>query len=158
MQWHQLDHMQAICTSILTDNHINTSSLNFYRTDALPDTQPTASTHRKPMCSMRRNECSWCAYWFVPVRSRVVRRACVWWGCMPSCVEYLQAAHDWDLSEPACSASSSDDNACTCNKPTHASYTSRQTACEHLYLVLLVFPSLFHSRLKTFLFGKSFPP
>jgi len=30
-QWHQLDHMQAICTSLQTDNHSNTSSLNFYR-------------------------------------------------------------------------------------------------------------------------------
>jgi len=24
-QWQQLDHMQTICTSLLTDNHINTS-------------------------------------------------------------------------------------------------------------------------------------
>ena len=28
-QWHQLDHMQTICTSIQTDNHTNTSSLGF---------------------------------------------------------------------------------------------------------------------------------
>jgi len=27
-QWHQLDHMQTICTSFQTDNHTNTSSLN----------------------------------------------------------------------------------------------------------------------------------
>jgi len=27
--WHQLDHMQTICTLILTDNHTNTSSLSF---------------------------------------------------------------------------------------------------------------------------------
>jgi len=40
-QWHQLDHMQVICTSLKTDNHTSTSSLNFYRQDALPDTQPT---------------------------------------------------------------------------------------------------------------------
>jgi len=25
MQWHQLDHMQTICTSLHTDNHTNTS-------------------------------------------------------------------------------------------------------------------------------------
>ena len=31
MQWYQLDHMQTICTSLQTDNHINTSSLNVYR-------------------------------------------------------------------------------------------------------------------------------
>ena len=28
-----------------TDNHTNTSSLNFYRPDALPDAQPTVSKH-----------------------------------------------------------------------------------------------------------------
>ena len=28
-----------------TDNHINTSSLTFYRLDALPDTHPTVSIH-----------------------------------------------------------------------------------------------------------------
>jgi len=39
MQWHQLDHMQTICTSLQTDNHTNTSSLNFYRPDALSDAQ-----------------------------------------------------------------------------------------------------------------------
>ena len=27
--WHQLDHMQTICTSLQTNNHTNTSSLNF---------------------------------------------------------------------------------------------------------------------------------
>jgi len=45
MQWHQLDHMQMICTSLQTDNHTNTSSLNFYRPDALPDAQPAVSKH-----------------------------------------------------------------------------------------------------------------
>ena len=29
MQWHQLDHMLTICSSIQIDNHTNTSSLNF---------------------------------------------------------------------------------------------------------------------------------
>jgi len=43
--WHQLDRMQTICTSLQTDNHTNTSSLNFYRPDALPDAQPTVSKH-----------------------------------------------------------------------------------------------------------------
>ena len=31
MQWHQLDHMQTVCTSLQTDNHTNTSSLNVYQ-------------------------------------------------------------------------------------------------------------------------------
>jgi len=42
-QWHQLDHMQITCTSLQTDNHASTSSLNFYRPDALPDAQLTVS-------------------------------------------------------------------------------------------------------------------
>jgi len=29
MQWHQLDHMQTICTSLQTNNHINTLILIF---------------------------------------------------------------------------------------------------------------------------------
>jgi len=29
MQWHQLDPMQTICTSLQTDNHTSTPSLNF---------------------------------------------------------------------------------------------------------------------------------
>jgi len=44
-QWHQLDHMQTICTSLQTDNNTNTPSLNFYRPDALPDDLPTVSKH-----------------------------------------------------------------------------------------------------------------
>jgi len=43
-QWHQLDRMQ-VCTSLQTDNHASTSPLGFYRPDALPATQPTASKH-----------------------------------------------------------------------------------------------------------------
>ena len=34
-QWHQLDHMQIICTSLQTGNHANASPLSFYRPDAL---------------------------------------------------------------------------------------------------------------------------
>jgi len=29
-QWHQLDHTETIRTSLQTDNHNNTSTLNFY--------------------------------------------------------------------------------------------------------------------------------
>jgi len=29
-QWHQLNHMQIICTSLQTDNHASTSSLRFF--------------------------------------------------------------------------------------------------------------------------------
>jgi len=42
-QWHQLGNMQ-VCTSLQTDNHASTSPLMFfYRLDALPAAQPTAS-------------------------------------------------------------------------------------------------------------------
>ena len=43
-QWHQLGHMH-VCTSHQTDNHTSTPPLIFYRPDALPATQPTASKH-----------------------------------------------------------------------------------------------------------------
>jgi len=34
-----------VCTSLLTDNHASTPQLSFYRPDALPAAQPTASKH-----------------------------------------------------------------------------------------------------------------
>jgi len=47
-QWHQLDHMQIICTLLQTDNHASTSSISFYRLDALPDdNQQCQSTEGK---------------------------------------------------------------------------------------------------------------
>ena len=41
-QWHKLDHMQTICTSLQTDDHTNTATLNFYRPHALPEAQPNS--------------------------------------------------------------------------------------------------------------------
>ena len=44
-QWHQLGYIQ-VCTSLQTDNHTSTPPLLcFYRPDALPAAQPTASKH-----------------------------------------------------------------------------------------------------------------
>jgi len=43
-QRHQLGHMQ-VCTSLQTDNHASNPPLSFYRSDALPAAQPTASKH-----------------------------------------------------------------------------------------------------------------
>jgi len=46
-QWHQLDHMQIICTS-LESRQISTPARQqsfFYRPDDLPDTKPTVSKH-----------------------------------------------------------------------------------------------------------------
>jgi len=44
-QWHQLDHIEIICTSLHTDNHASTLPLSFYRPDAIPAAQLTASKH-----------------------------------------------------------------------------------------------------------------
>jgi len=37
----------AICTLVQTDNHTNTTSLDFYSLDTLPDAQPTVSKHAR---------------------------------------------------------------------------------------------------------------
>jgi len=43
-QWHQMGILQ-VCISLQTDNHASTPLLSFYRPDALPAAQPTASKH-----------------------------------------------------------------------------------------------------------------
>jgi len=48
MQWHQLDHVQTICTSLQTDYHTNTSSLNFLQagcSSRCPTNSVKAHTH-----------------------------------------------------------------------------------------------------------------
>jgi len=45
-QWHQLDHVQIVCTTLQTYNHTcRTPSLIFNRLDALHDAQTTVSKH-----------------------------------------------------------------------------------------------------------------
>jgi len=46
-QWHQLNHMQIIYTSLQTDNHDSSTPLSFYRLDALPAAQSAVSKHWK---------------------------------------------------------------------------------------------------------------
>jgi len=48
-QWHQLDHMQIICTSLQTDNHASTPPLSFFtgRMPFLPPNQQRQSTAGK---------------------------------------------------------------------------------------------------------------
>jgi len=49
-QWHQLGHMQ-VCISLKTDKNASTPPLSFYRSDALPAAQPTASKNwRQQWC------------------------------------------------------------------------------------------------------------
>ena len=59
-QWHQLGHMQ-VCISLQTDNHASTPPLGFYRPDALPAAQPTASKHWRHNCRMKSAD-SWVSY------------------------------------------------------------------------------------------------
>jgi len=54
-QWHQLGHMQA-CTSLQADNHVSTPPLSFYRPDALPVAQPTASKRRRQSSKHRKKQ------------------------------------------------------------------------------------------------------
>jgi len=42
-QWHQLDHMQIICTSLHTDNHTSPSPLQFLQADGCPSCRPANS-------------------------------------------------------------------------------------------------------------------
>ena len=50
-QWHQLGHMQ-VRTLLQTDNHASTPPLSFFRPDAIPAAQPTASKHwRQQLCT-----------------------------------------------------------------------------------------------------------
>ena len=55
MQWHQLDHVQTICTSLQTDNHTNTSSLNVLQAGCSSwcptnDVKAHAHTHTLQQC------------------------------------------------------------------------------------------------------------
>ena len=60
-QWHQLDHMQTICTLLQTDDHTNSSSLNFYRPDALlTPTQKWQSSEGLNAVYSRHTHCNKC--------------------------------------------------------------------------------------------------
>ena len=85
--WHQLDHMQTICTSLQTDNHTNTSSLNFYRPDALSDAQPTASKHWREMAELVT-----CTFWRSSELSRVIGAN--------RCVSLAYVALSWTAPPP----------------------------------------------------------
>ena len=50
-QWHQLNHMQAICTSLQKMTTPAPHQSDFYGPAALPDTQPTVSKHWRTLSS-----------------------------------------------------------------------------------------------------------
>jgi len=71
-QWHQLDHMHIVCTTLQTDNHASTHHSIFYGPDALPDAQPTVSKKEKQseivsddisQTTGPQNVLSWAQYW-----------------------------------------------------------------------------------------------
>ena len=70
-QWHQLGHMQ-VCTSLQTDNHTSTPPLSFYRPDALPAAQPTASKHCRHITTPTVNTSSLNCYRLHALKSRRV--------------------------------------------------------------------------------------
>jgi len=51
-EWHQLD-MQIACTSLQTNDHASTSSLNFYRLNALPYSQQQYQFTEGPIVSLK---------------------------------------------------------------------------------------------------------
>jgi len=83
-QWHQLDHMQIICTSIQTDNHASTSPLSFYRPDAFPVAQPTASKHWRQhlsygvMKTLMWHKCGSRAAFFITVSGSLLCHRLLW--------------------------------------------------------------------------------
>jgi len=89
--WHQLDHMQIICTSLHADKHASTPPLSFYRPDALPATQPTASKHWRQGVQTRKTpppsygpECHWCStgmMWSHHIAQVMRRVAASWTDC-----------------------------------------------------------------------------
>ena len=58
MQWHQLDHMQTICTSLQTDNHASTPPLSFFtgRMPFLPPNQQRQRTEGKNLLQLCLNQ------------------------------------------------------------------------------------------------------
>ena len=51
----------TICTPLQTDNHTNTSSLYFYRPDALPDAQPSVKALKTQNCAFITG-CKHCSF------------------------------------------------------------------------------------------------
>ena len=52
-------HLYLVCTSLWTDNHTSTQPLCFYRPDALPAAQPTASKHWRQVKKKWRKKGKW---------------------------------------------------------------------------------------------------
>ena len=128
-QWHQLNHMQ-VCTSLQTDNHTSTPPLIFYRPDALPAAQPTASKHW-------RHKVSDCVKW---IKSR--GRLTVWssMDVITAVVALTVLNISMSLDPPPvmpliCDAISAGWQITRCNPTWHASSRSSKAGCKLLYSV-----------------------
>jgi len=92
-QWHQLDHMQVNCTSLQTDNHVNTSPLNFFQAGCT-SWQPANSV--KILKTMKALKASWtnsmcvcvCGTW-QPIRWQYADSSDTW--CITVCVWHVTA-------------------------------------------------------------------
>ena len=80
-QWHQLNHMQD-CISLQTDNHASAPPLVFYRPDALPAAQPTASKHWRHMKTTFTTWKRRINFWRLPYR-HAIQKIYRLGGCVP---------------------------------------------------------------------------
>jgi len=84
-RWQQLDNMQIVCTSLQTDNHASTSPFSFYRPDALPAAQPTASKHWRFTWKMVVKTLFWLYCWRFRHKNTLHDMPTVysmfWWPC-----------------------------------------------------------------------------
>ena len=118
-QWHQMDDMQTICTSLQTDNHTSTPSLNIF-------TGRMLFAYAQPIANYS------ISISFEYASPRL-------WNQLPASVRH--PCNNISISDSA-SPMSGTSSIGSIHSPLSSSVT----------------PSLFHSRLKTFLFCKSFPP
>jgi len=119
--WHQLDHMQIICTLLQTDNHSSTSLLIFYRLDALLDAQPTVSKHWMQFAVCRiycvvlsvHRTCTVPVKHVVSDTSTNIHYASPYWSCHPSGMDYSCSSADGVIRISAhCTSLSGTSNQC----------------------------------------------
>jgi len=79
-QWHQLNHMQAICTSLQKITPPAPHQWDFYGPDALPDTQTTVSKHWRPckLCTVVWLSLYRMVYW------ELMKRLAAEWHTLPA--------------------------------------------------------------------------
>ena len=123
--------MQIICTSLQTYNHASTLLLSFYRPDALPATQPTASKHwrqaaaERPLKWMRRAASgTWCETGLWACSSE--RRGPSRWHCETGAC-CVAATSGWTASDASLPASNISNHSPTATNTTTTTTTT--TVC-----------------------------